>query len=241
MSNNNGSSETIPQSTSTPSPINHRRTLNASQMDAIGRMDDDTGQSVDPDKSKLTPPASPARPALETVEIATQVDVGRPVEAALPMEIEQEEEEDDDDVDADLERLLASSDVETARTKRPFLSSSSSPSAFCCSGPGNTFIIFPRIYRRTGWGICGPHWFGPFFVVLIILWASHYFIKLSLNIGPITTTICVLATIATTFNLCAVSFHDPGIVTTQTPPDDVDMSRWRWCDFCKYVTIFILV
>jgi len=210
--------------------------MNASQMDAIGRIDDETGQPVDQEKSKITPPTSPIRAVVsETVEIATQVEVGRPVEA-VPLEIEDEQEEEDD-VDADLERLLASSDVETARAKRHTPVARSS----CCScgheGPGKTRIVFPRIFARTGWGMLGPHWFGPFFVMLIIIWASHYFIKLALNIGPVTTAACILATIWTTFNLCAVSFHDPGIVTAQTPPDDVDMSRWRWCDFCKYVHV----
>lgn len=217
------------------SPHNHRRTLNPSQMmDSIGRIDDETGQPVDPDKSKITPPASPARPIVtETVEIATQVEVGRPVEPAVPMEIEDKDEADDDDVDADLERLLASSDIETARTKRR--SSRSSRCRCGQQGPGNTRILFPRVFAATGWGMLGPHWFGPFFVFLIIVWAAHYFIKLALRIGPLTTATCVLATIWTMFNLCAVSFHDPGIVTDQTPPANVDMSRWRWCDFCKYV------
>lgn len=200
-------------------------------------MDDETGQPIDPEKSKITPPASPARPPmLSDVEIATRVDVGRPVEA-VPMEIDQEgddEEGDEDDVDADLERLLASPDVENLRAKRQTRSSSSSSCCRCGhEGPGNTTIVFPRIFARTGWGMVGPHWFGPFFVVLIVAWASHYFIRLAWSIGPVTTIVCMMASLWTIYTLCAVSFHDPGIVTAQTPPDDVDMSRWRWCDFCN--------
>ena len=123
------------------------------------------------------------------------------------------------------------SDVESARTKRQ---SGPAWSSCCgCTGPGDTTIVCPRIFAKTGWGMLGPHVFGPIFVMLLILWASHYFIKLSLKIGPVTTSLCVLATIWTLFTLCDVSFRDPGIVTDQTPPDSVDMSRWRWCDFCK--------
>jgi palmitoyltransferase len=217
------------------SPVNHRRSLNASQvMDAIGRIDDETGQPVDPEKSKVTPPASPARLASShtpsnTFEIGTRVDVGKPIEGLIPpMEIEDEE---DNDVDDDLERLLASCDIETARTKRQ---NGPAWSSCCgCTGPGDTTILFPRIFARSGWGMLGPHPFGPIFVMLLILWASHYFIKLSFQIGPITTAICVFATVWTMFTLCDVSFRDPGIVTDQTPPVSVDISRWRWCDVCN--------
>lgn len=222
------------------SPVNHRRSVNASQiMDAIGRIDDETGQPVDPEKSKVTPPASPVRMPLtasshtpttsDTVEIGARVEVGKPIEGLLPpMEIEDEEV---NDVDDDLEHLLASSDNETAHTKRQ--SGPAWTSCCGCTGPGDTTIVCPGIFAKTGWGMLGPHVFGPIFVMLIILWASHYFIKLSLQIGPVTTTLCVLASIWTMFTLCDVSFRDPGIVTDQTPPDCVDMSRWRWCDFCK--------
>lgn len=228
MSNRNHNTEAVESS-----PVNHRRSVNASQvMDAIGQIDDETGQPVDPEKSKVTPPASPARMPLATsshVEIGTRVDVGTPIEGLIPpMEIEHEE---DNDVDDDLERLLTSSDIGSARTKRQ---SGPAWSSCCgCTGPGDTTIVCPRIFAKTGWGMLGPHVFGPIFVMLLILWASHYFIKLSLKIGPVTTSLCVLATIWTLFTLCDVSFRDPGIVTDQTPPDSVDMSRWRWCDFCK--------
>jgi hypothetical protein len=230
MSSRNHNTATVESS-----PVNHRRSLNASQvMDAIGRIDDETGQPVDPEKSKVTPPASPARLASthtpsNTFEIGTRVDVGKPIEGLIPpMEIDDEE---DNDVDDDLERLLASCDIATARTKRqngPAWSSCCS-----CTGPGDTTILFPRIFARSGWGMLGPHPFGPIFVMLLILWASRYFIKLSFQIGPITTAICVFATVWTMFTLCDVSFRDPGIVTDQTPPASVDMSRWRWCDVCK--------
>jgi hypothetical protein len=223
-------------STVEASPVNHRRSMNAANMDAVGRIDDETGQPVDPEKIKVTPPASPARMPLvtsahtSTVEIGTRVDVGTPIEALPPMEIEGEEE---DDVDGDLERLLAFSDNERGRTKRQ---SGPARSSCCgCSGPGDTTILFPIIFAQTGWGMHGPHVFGPIFVMLLIVWASHYFIKLSLKIGPVTTILCVFASIWTTYTLCDVSFRDPGIVTDQTPPDTVDMSRWRWCDVCKYV------
>jgi hypothetical protein len=214
----------------TESPVNQRRGLAASQMDAFGRMEDDTAQpvAVDDSKGKVTPPSSPAR----AVALASRVDVGRPIE--VPIEIEQDDDDnnDDDDLDADLERLL--SDVEGATTSRKQTPSSSS----CCGCgghevAGNTRVIFPRIFARTKWGMVGPHWFGPVCVLFLVVWASHYFIGLSLKIGPLTTGTCIVFTLVTIYNLCSASFRDPGIVRDQ--PETVDLSNWRWCDFCRCV------
>jgi len=50
----------------------------------------------------------------------------------------------------------------------------------CCSQTnkiGNTTVFWPSLYRKTGWGMMGPHWFGPP-TVLTLLWsASYYFIQ----------------------------------------------------------------
>lgn len=222
------------------SVVSQRRSLNASQMDAIGKMDEKTAQPVsltlEKNSNKLTPPSSPV-----TAEIATRVDVGRPVE--IPMEIDNALEEDDD-VDADLERLLASNeDVLAARPHNGHYTKSTIPS--CCGGcrkVGNTHIVFPQLHARTGWGVVGPHWFGPACVAGIIAWASHYFISEAIKIGPGTTTTCVLLTLATLWNLGSCSFRDPGIVMNH-PSETVDLTKYRWCDFCKYVhteTVFDL-
>jgi hypothetical protein len=215
----------------TENPVNQRRIVTVSQMDAVGRMEGDTAQPVGLDtKDKVTPPTSPARAS--AVALGTRVDVGRPVE--VPMEIGEEEEADEDyDMDADLERLLGDV-VEGTTTKKQTSSSSSS----CCGvgghQVGNTRVIFPRIFARTGWGMVGPHWFGPVCVLCLILWASHFFIHLSLKIGPVTTATCILFTLVTVYNLGSASFRDPGIVKDQ--PETVDLSNWRWCDFCRWVT-----
>jgi hypothetical protein len=138
-------------------------------------------------------------------------------------------EDDDDDMDADLERLLGGVE-ETTKKQTPSSSS-------CCGGGhrvGNTRVIFPRIFAQTGWGMVGPQWFGPACVLCLILWASHFFITLSLKIGPVTTGACILFTLVTIYNLGSASFRDPGIVKDQ--PETVDLSNWRWCDFCRCVT-----
>jgi hypothetical protein len=200
-------------------------------MDAIGRIEDETAQPVTLDKikDKVTPPSTPAR----AVALASpvDVDVGRPIEA--PMEIgEDDDDGDDDDLDADLERLL--SDVEGTTTSRNQITSQSSSSC-CCGGryevTGNTRVIFPRIFARTGWGMVGPHWFGPVCVLLLLAWASHYFIRQSVKIGPMTTGACILFTLVTMYNLFSASFRDPGVVRNH--PETVDLSSWRWCDFCR--------
>lgn len=209
----------------TETPVNERRGLTASQMDVIGLTEDDTAQPValDTIKDKVTPPSTPAR----AVALASRVDVGRPIE--VPMEIE--EDDDDGDVDADLERLL--SDVEGATTSAKQTQSPSS----CCGAHevvGNTRVICPRIFARTGWGMVGPHWFGPACVLLLLAWASHYFIRQSVKIGPITTGMCILFTLVTIYYLLSASFRDPGIVRNH--PETVDLSNWRWCDFCRFVS-----
>lgn len=221
----------------TEGPVNQRRIVTASQMDTVGRMEDDTAQPISLDtKEKVTPPSSPvAGPS--TVALGTRVDVGRPVE--VPMEIEDDDDDDDYDVDADLERLLGDVDHLEGTTTTTTKKQTPSSSCYCCGGGGghqvgNTRVIFPVIFAKTGWGMVGPHWFGPACVLCLILWASHFFITLSLKIGPVTTGTCILLTVATTYYLGSASFRDPGIVKDQ--PATVDLSNWRWCDFCRYVT-----
>lgn len=105
---------------------------------------------------------------------------------------------------------------------------------------GNMVIFLPPLFARTGWGIAGPHWFGPFCVMFLVGLASHYFIGISLKrIGPITTLICIVFTFASVYNLANVAYRDPGVVKLQAdahrPQDTDDDQRlqYRWCDRCQ--------
>jgi hypothetical protein len=112
-----------------------------------------------------------------------------------------------------------------------------------CSRPqkiGNMNIFLPSMFYKTGWGIAGPHWFGPFCVMFLIGLASHYFIGISMRrIGPITTAICLIFTAACAYNLVNVAYRDPGVVKLQPNtlrPDEADEDQrlqFRWCDRCQ--------
>lgn len=75
----------------------------------------------------------------------------------------------------------------------------------CCEKPetvGNMTVFLPSRCAKTGWGIAGPHWFGPLCVLLLVSFASHYFIQISARrVGFITEAICVLFTLACAYNL----------------------------------------
>lgn len=141
------------------------------------------------------------------------------------------------DDDGDMEHLLgdpkASTEKKGPHQKRHPL----------CARPekvGNMRIFLPALFAKTGWGIAGPHWFGPFCVLFLIGLASHYFIGISMrSIGPITTAICILFTLACTYYLVNVAYRDPGVVKLQPAsqrPQETDEDQrlnFRWCDFCQ--------
>jgi len=147
--------------------------------------------------------------------------------------------------DNDMRHLLENTD--DSRAPKDSSSNQQRKPLVCgvCSKPervGNMLVFLPSVFSRSGWGIAGPHWFGPICVLLLLSFASHYFIKISTkHIGPITTAICILWTLATTYHLGNVAYRDPGVVklqrASQRPENDVsDEDRrlqFRWCDRCQ--------
>jgi len=136
----------------------------------------------------------------------------------------------------------------------------------CCCGAaastskpervGNMTIFMPGIFRETGWGIIGPHWFGPVCVLGLIAFAGSFFIHQSYQeIGIGSAAICILFTFATTYNLVDTAFRDPGVVALQphadtqpssSSPSSTDKKHkkknreesdynvnYRWCDVCQ--------
>lgn len=138
--------------------------------------------------------------------------------------------------DGDMEHLLGGSnddpDKATQQKRHPL-----------CARPkkiGNMRVFLPVLFEKTGWGIAGPHWFGPFCVLFLIGLASHYFIGISIRrIGPITTSICIIFACACAYNLANVAYRDPGVVKLQPGsqrPQDTDEDQrlqFRWCDRCQ--------
>mmetsp|Transcript_5863 Transcript_5863/g.8517 ORF Transcript_5863/g.8517 Transcript_5863/m.8517 type:complete len:280 (-) Transcript_5863:1848-2687(-) len=147
-----------------------------------------------------------------------------------PLEIDQNGkaiESSDDEEDDDLEALLGENVEGRAQTR-------GGVKRRCCSSKrvGNVMIICPGIHRRTGCGIVGPHWVGPIVVLLLISWASEFFVRRAMHLGPISTSICVIFMISSIYNLFDTSFRDPGIVIGK-PATNEDISEHRWCDFCN--------
>jgi hypothetical protein len=100
---------------------------------------------------------------------------------------------------------------------------------------GNMHILFPEYFHESGWGVLGPHWYGPACVWLLLIVASHYCIRKAHHLGPGSVFLSFCFFGATTFFLTDVSLRDPGIcmdteIPGTTPPSEA--SQWRWCDFC---------
>jgi hypothetical protein len=167
---------------------------------------------------------------METLEIDNGGDEEQPSQNNAP-------DESFESGDGDLQSLLGGGGDPGSSQK------SSKPHRHICSKAekvGNMRIFLPAVFFKTGWGIAGPHWFGPFCVLFIIGLASHYFIGISIKrIGPITAAICIIFAAASTYNLANVAFRDPGVVKLQpSQPTTHDTEgdqrlQFRWCDRCQ--------
>jgi hypothetical protein len=103
---------------------------------------------------------------------------------------------------------------------------------------GNIQILFPDYFHASGWGVLGPHWFGPACVWLILAGATHLCIKAIYrrSLGIVSIVICYLFLALCTHRLTDVSLRDPGIVLDKeipahVPPDRVN--QYRFCDRCQ--------
>jgi hypothetical protein len=90
-------------------------------------------------------------------------------------------------------------------------------SKFCCGliqgsrTVGNMRILFPEYFHSSGWGVLGPHSFGPVCVWLILLGATHGCIK-GINkhgLGIYSVIICYIFLGLSTYRLTDVSYRDP--------------------------------
>ena len=80
---------------------------------------------------------------------------------------------------------------------------------------GQLRVFAPQTWRRTGWGVLGPHWFGPLFVLLLDAFAGTFFAQMAWDgVGPITATMCGAFTLVIAMLLCDTAYRDPGAVTS---------------------------
>jgi hypothetical protein len=104
---------------------------------------------------------------------------------------------------------------------------------------GNLWIVSPWIYTHTGgWGVIGPHWFGPPCVMAILVYATYYFgiSRCYYDLHRIGSAwICGIACTCSVFHLFHASYRDPGIIVPgrYSIPDPVPRN-YRWCDICHY-------
>jgi len=106
---------------------------------------------------------------------------------------------------------------------------------------GNIRVPSPRIYAWTnGWGVVGPHWFGPPCVSGLILFATYYFAyQCSWQKGrPYSAATCVVFALTAFFQLMNVAYRNPGIVVKGglTVPEPLPRT-WKFCETCDYYQV----
>ena len=116
-------------------------------------------------------------------------------------------------------------------------------SCCCCPGEeeivlGNIRVPSPRLYAWTnGWGVVGPHWFGPLCVVGLIFFATYYFaFECSWQRGrPYSAATCMVLALTTCYHLMNVAYRNPGIIVKGrlTLPDPLPRT-WKYCEFCDF-------
>jgi DHHC palmitoyltransferase len=101
---------------------------------------------------------------------------------------------------------------------------------------GNIRVLSPSLYSFTGgWGVLGPHWFGPPCITAMVLVASYYIIyeRCYRRHWYMTMTTCLLLALSTLYYLWSTAYRDPGVILPGTLPDPAPRS-FRWCDTCRY-------
>ena len=124
----------------------------------------------------------------------------------------------------------------------------------CCNGTattavatkpyrmGNIQVVYPPIYIRTnGWFVFGPHWFGPPFILFIVLISSYYiiYVRCYQRHWYLTTMMCSLLCGSTVYHLLNTAYRDPGVILKHSLPinhnDPASIPRsYRYCDACQY-------
>jgi hypothetical protein len=107
---------------------------------------------------------------------------------------------------------------------------------------GNIQVLYPPLYIRTnGWFVLGPHWFGPPFILFIVLISSYYiiYVRCYRRHWYLTTMVCALLCASTVYHLLNTAYRDPGVITKHSLPinhnDPASIPRsYRYCDTCQY-------
>jgi DHHC palmitoyltransferase len=103
---------------------------------------------------------------------------------------------------------------------------------------GNVQVPSLYVYGYTGgWGVVGPHWFGPPCVVGIIVVATYYFAyhQSFRKHWYWTAAFCYYLSLQSMYFLLSAAYRDPGIVREGrlNVPNPIPRS-FRWCEMCNY-------
>lgn len=139
-----------------------------------------------------------------------------------------EEMADDLDDDDDLMELLPTSSHRDNPKQKPRFATS------CCGSEkvGRMTIFLPRVYYSTGWGIRGPHWFGPPCVFLIIVVSTIHLVNSSWSERPYTAVTCTIFSLVSSYHLFNAAYRDPGLIRAKISDQEAGRD-FCWCDFCN--------
>jgi DHHC palmitoyltransferase len=160
--------------------------------------------------------------------------------------------DEDDDVFNDMENLLGkekkkkNTEATNSSDSNARASSTAADRIYCvpCLNVkpemtmGNVQIPSLYVYGYTGgWGVVGPHWFGPPCVVGLLVGATYYFAHLMSfrQHWYWTAAICYYLSLQSLYFLLSAAYRDAGIVRDGrlNVPDPVPRN-FRWCETCNY-------
>jgi DHHC palmitoyltransferase len=162
--------------------------------------------------------------------------------------------DEDDDVFNDMENLLGKEKKKKKNTEATNSSDSARASSttagshiYCIPAclnvkpemtMGNVQVPSLYVYGYTGgWGVIGPHWFGPPCVVGLVVGATYYFAHVMSyrQRWYWTSAMCYYLSFQTLYFLLSAAYRDAGIVRDGrlNVPDPVPRN-FRWCETCNY-------
>jgi hypothetical protein len=183
----------------------------------------------------------PLRRTIEALEIemedsnAATHEIPTRIKASKSEDTLDEEDEQEEEIH-DMQRLLHPTDTLVVAGANTVATDIDPLPGWCAPAQtvGNMRIFAPRLLYQTGWGIRGPHTFGPPVVLALLVGASVHFIRVSLReIGVGTAGLCALWMMVVTYHLGNTAFRDPGVVLLSADRGTNVTRQHRWCDFCQ--------
>ena len=160
---------------------------------------------------------------------------------SVPSEGGDDDEEDGDEAVSLLAKSDSKTETQASDNDDGHEGTTAGPSCKCCEPElrmGNINVPNLYVYGYTGgWGVIGPHFMGPPFLIALIGIATYYFVvQCSLRRHWYWTgAVCSYFGLQTLYFLLNAAYRDPGVVREGrlNLPDPVPRS-YRWCESCNY-------